>query len=206
MPHKSFILVSRLTHCIRNWPCTLFVDLKLDNVLFCDGTDPESIQKLLSDSPLISGGEFELHGMRYPMICSQPVPHPFSWNDPPMCVELYSVQLTDLGHSIQSLFFFAINPRLTWCCSTVDGQRTPDLNDQSICLTSSRSHTWGKLWWQSRHLVAWLRGQYLSASLANPLFTCYRFSSSSLAAGSLVPKGVVKRGALKMITWPRWST
>lgn len=80
------------------------VDLKPDNVLFCDGADPESIRKLLNDSPLVSDGEFELHGVRYPMIRSQPVPHPFNWNDPPTRVELYSVQLIDLGHGIHSMF------------------------------------------------------------------------------------------------------
>ncbi|OJA14155.1 hypothetical protein AZE42_09594 [Rhizopogon vesiculosus] len=42
-------------------------------------------------------GEFELNGARYPIMRSQPIPHPFKWNDPGITVELYSVCLTDFG-------------------------------------------------------------------------------------------------------------
>ncbi|KAF8902208.1 kinase-like protein [Gymnopilus junonius] len=74
-------------------------DVKPDNVLFDEGIDPESIQEFLNDNPLSIDGEFELHGVRYPIIRSQPIPHPFSWDDPPSEVELYSVSLTDFGHA-----------------------------------------------------------------------------------------------------------
>jgi serine/threonine-protein kinase SRPK3 len=48
--------------------------------------------------------EFEIHGVRYPIVRSQPIPHPFKWNDPGMVVEQYMVCLTDFGHSIHFLF------------------------------------------------------------------------------------------------------
>jgi serine/threonine-protein kinase SRPK3 len=67
-------------------------------VLFSDGTTSKTIQKLLNESPLAVDGEFELFGMRYPIIRSQPVPHPFNWNDRPVFVELYSIRLIDFGH------------------------------------------------------------------------------------------------------------
>lgn len=81
------------------------VDLKPDNVLFNEGTTTESIRELLHDSPAVVDGEFELHGVRYPIIRSQPVPHSYSWNDPPTVVKQYSVQLTDLGHGIYNSCF-----------------------------------------------------------------------------------------------------
>ncbi len=73
-------------------------------MLFSDGTAPETIRKLLEASPPLVDGDFELCGRRYPLIHSQPVPHPFSWDDPPKLVELYFVQLVDFrnGHSIFS--------------------------------------------------------------------------------------------------------
>jgi serine/threonine-protein kinase SRPK3 len=72
-------------------------------VLFCDGTDGESIQRLLDTSPPSIVCDFELHGERYPIIQSQPIPHPWRWDDPPTRVELYSVRLIDLGHGTSFL-------------------------------------------------------------------------------------------------------
>jgi len=80
------------------------LDLKPDNVLFSDDTAPKAIQKLLNESPLAIDGEFELCGMRYPIIRSQPVPHPFSWNDRLVVAELYSVRLVGFGHGYYSTF------------------------------------------------------------------------------------------------------
>ena len=73
-------------------------------MLFCDGTAPASIRKLLDSIPLVVDGEFELYGTRFPIIRSQPIPHPFKWNDPPIRVELYYVRLDDFGHGIHSMF------------------------------------------------------------------------------------------------------
>ncbi|KDR77473.1 hypothetical protein GALMADRAFT_65701 [Galerina marginata CBS 339.88] len=75
----------------------IHTDVKPDNVLFAEGTAPQSIEKLLEDNPVSVNGEFELHGVQYPIILSQPVPHPFRWDDRPTEVELYSVMLADLG-------------------------------------------------------------------------------------------------------------
>jgi len=79
-------------------------DVKADNVLFIEGTAPETIKKLLDESPQIIDGEFELKGAHYPIMRSQPIPHPFLWNDPPITVELYSLFLTDLGSGKHSFF------------------------------------------------------------------------------------------------------
>lgn len=51
-------------------------------------------------------GEFELHGVRYPIVLSQPIPHPFKWDDSGMVVELYTIYLTDFGHGMH--FFFVV--------------------------------------------------------------------------------------------------
>ncbi len=83
-------------------------------MLFNGGTAPESIRDLLHDSPVATDGEFELLGVHYPIIRSQPVPHPFSWNDPPTLVELYSVQLADLGHGIHLLLVCFNNQSLAY--------------------------------------------------------------------------------------------
>jgi serine/threonine-protein kinase SRPK3 len=101
MPHVLYIQVSRLTlYCKITTACSYSVDLKPDNVLFLDGTAPDSIRELLNDSPLSIDGEFELNGVNYPIIHSQPVPHQWSWDDPAMLVELYTVRLIDFGHGI----------------------------------------------------------------------------------------------------------
>jgi serine/threonine-protein kinase SRPK3 len=75
-----------------------YVEVKPDNVLFADGTAEPTIQELLDDSPISIAGEFELQGVQYPIILSQPVPHPFRWDDSSIEVELYSVRLADLGN------------------------------------------------------------------------------------------------------------
>jgi len=77
----------------------IHTDLKPDNVLFDEGTGTGTIQKLLDESPVQIDGEFELDGVRYPLVRSQPIPHPFKWNDPGIIVEQYPVRLTDLGHA-----------------------------------------------------------------------------------------------------------
>lgn len=74
------------------------VDVKPDNVLFAEGTAQQTIREYLDDSPFSIAGEFELHGVQYPIILSQLIPHPFRWNDGPTEVELYSVTLADLGN------------------------------------------------------------------------------------------------------------
>jgi serine/threonine-protein kinase SRPK3 len=66
-------------------------DLKPDNVLFNEGNAPQTIKELLDQSPQVIDGEFELKGARYPIMRSQPIPHPFKWDDPDITVELYSV-------------------------------------------------------------------------------------------------------------------
>jgi len=73
-------------------------------VLFKDGTAVPTIRELLHDSPTVIDGEFEIHGVRYPIVRSQPIPHPFKWNDPGTVVEQYTVCLTDFGHGIDFLF------------------------------------------------------------------------------------------------------
>ncbi|KAJ8582922.1 kinase-like protein [Rhizopogon salebrosus TDB-379] len=72
-------------------------DLKPDNVLFNEGNAPQTIKALLDQSPQVTDGEFELKGARYPIMRSQPIPHPFKWDDPGIMVELYSVCLTDFA-------------------------------------------------------------------------------------------------------------
>ncbi|OJA09422.1 hypothetical protein AZE42_03067 [Rhizopogon vesiculosus] len=81
-------------------------DVKPDDVLFWEGTDPETIKTFLDESPqVMDHGEFELNGAHYPIMRSQPIPHPFKWNDPGITVELYSVCLTDFGSGTDSLYF-----------------------------------------------------------------------------------------------------
>lgn len=74
-----------------------------------EGTAPESIRKLLDDNPVSIDGEFELNGVRYPIVRSQPVPHDFRWDDPPSLVELYTVRLIDLGHG-NTILFLIVGP------------------------------------------------------------------------------------------------
>jgi serine/threonine-protein kinase SRPK3 len=71
-------------------------DVKLDNMLFTEETAQQTIQELLDDSPISIDREFELHGVQYPIILSQLIPHPFRWDDCPTEVELYSVRLANL--------------------------------------------------------------------------------------------------------------
>ena len=105
MTHVLFIQVCRLTlYCKITTACNYSLDLKPDNVLFLDGTAPDSIRKLLNDSPLSVDGEFELNSVNYPIIRSQPLPHQWSCDDPAMLVELYTVRLIDFGHGIHPLF------------------------------------------------------------------------------------------------------
>jgi len=66
-------------------------------VLFAEGTARQTVRELLDDSPISIDGEFELHGAQYPIVLSQPIPHPFKWDDSPTEVELYSVEVADLG-------------------------------------------------------------------------------------------------------------
>ena len=80
--------------CSRHFPGT---DLNADNVLFLDGTDPESIQEHLDRSTQVIEGDFELKGARYPIMRSQPIPSTFHWDDPGITVELYSFCLIDFG-------------------------------------------------------------------------------------------------------------
>ena len=54
----------------------------------------------MDESPVQIDGEFELNGVRYPLVRSQPIPHPFKWDDPGIVVEQYAVRLTDLGHGM----------------------------------------------------------------------------------------------------------
>ena len=76
-------------------------------MLFKDGTVTPAIQKLLDESPVMIDGEFESHGVRYPVVLSQPIPHPFKWDDTGIVVEQYTVCLTDLGHGMH--LSFAVN-------------------------------------------------------------------------------------------------
>ena len=75
----SYIRVSKPSSCCGIHREHFSVDLKPDNVLFCDGTAPASLREVLDSSPLAVDGEFELQGGRFPIIRSQPVPHPFKW-------------------------------------------------------------------------------------------------------------------------------
>jgi hypothetical protein len=81
-------------------------------VLFNEGNAPQTIKALLDQSPQVTDGEFELKGARYPIMRSQPIPHPFKWDDPGIMVELYSVCVTDFG-SGKHFFFFHIDQWLT---------------------------------------------------------------------------------------------
>ena len=78
-------------------------DLKPDNVLFNEGNASQTIKELLDQSPQVTDGEFELKGTHYPIMRSQPIPHPFKWDNPGIMVELYSVCVTDFGSGKHSL-------------------------------------------------------------------------------------------------------
>ena len=67
-------------------------------MLFDEGTAQQTIREHLDDSPISIDGEFELHGVQYPIILSQPIPHSCRWDDRPTEVELYCVRLADLGN------------------------------------------------------------------------------------------------------------
>ena len=105
-------------HCRKFTTHKPSLDIKPDNILFSDDTAPETIQKLLNESSLTVDGEFELYGMRYPIIRSQPVLHPFSWNDRPVVAELYSVRLVGFGRGYSTLIFHSIE---TYCCFSTVG-------------------------------------------------------------------------------------
>jgi serine/threonine-protein kinase SRPK3 len=74
------------------------IDLKPDNVLFIEGTATQTLKQLLDQNPQIVDNEFELKGTHYPIMRSQPVPHPFRWNDSGIITETYSVCLTDFSN------------------------------------------------------------------------------------------------------------
>src|ERR1700691_3757364 len=82
----------------------LETDIKPDNVLFSEGTDPKTLETLLDQDPQVVDGEFELKGVNYPIMRSQPIPHPFRWNDPGILVETYPVCLMDFSNGKLSLF------------------------------------------------------------------------------------------------------
>jgi serine/threonine-protein kinase SRPK3 len=92
-------------------------------VFFRDGTATPTIQKLLDESPVMIHGEFEIHGVRYPLVRSQPIPHPFKWNDTGMTVEQYTFCLTGLGHGV--CFLFSLNHWLMWCFVAQWADREP---------------------------------------------------------------------------------
>jgi hypothetical protein len=107
MPETLYIQVSHITYQVEyiGVVVTQFMfffpsktDVKPENVLFTDGVATETIQKLLDHTPQAVDGEFELEGRHYPVIRSQPIPHPFRWNDPGIVVERYSVCLTDFSN------------------------------------------------------------------------------------------------------------
>lgn len=79
-------------------------DVKPDNVLFNEGTDTKTLETLLDQSPQVVDGEFELKGVSYPIMRSQPIPHPFRWNDPGIIVETYPACLTDFSNGKLSPF------------------------------------------------------------------------------------------------------
>ena len=73
-------------------------------MFFTDGTAKPTIDELLDESPIMIDGEFELNGVRYPLVRSQPIPHPFKWNDTGMIVEQYTFCLAGLGHGMCIIF------------------------------------------------------------------------------------------------------
>jgi hypothetical protein len=80
-------------------------DVKSDNFLFNEGTDTKTLETFLGQNPQVVDGEFELKGVNYPIMRSQPIPHPFRWNDPGILVETYPVCLTDFSNGKLSLLF-----------------------------------------------------------------------------------------------------
>ncbi|OJA07767.1 hypothetical protein AZE42_03002 [Rhizopogon vesiculosus] len=106
-PPKAKVIIAEVVEALVKLHAAniIHTDVKPDNVLFWEGTDPKSIKTFLDESPQVPDGEFELNGVRYPIMRSQPIPHPFKWNDPGITVELYSVCLTDFGSGTDSLFF-----------------------------------------------------------------------------------------------------
>lgn len=73
-------------------------------MLFSKGTDTETITTLLVQNPQIVDAEFEFDSEKvlYPIMRSQPIPHPFRWDDPDTIVETYTICLTDFGSGIHS--------------------------------------------------------------------------------------------------------
>jgi len=74
-------------------------------MLFNEGTNMQTLDALLDQNPLVVDREFELNGVNYPIMWSQPIPYPFLWNDPGIIVETYPVCLTDFGSGKFSLHF-----------------------------------------------------------------------------------------------------
>jgi hypothetical protein len=89
----------------QSYPLFPEIDIKPDNVLFNEGTDMQTLSALLDRNPPIVDGEFELNGVKYPIMRSQPIPHPFLSNDPGIVVETYPICLTDFGSGKFALYF-----------------------------------------------------------------------------------------------------
>jgi len=83
-------------------------DVKADNVMFNEGTDPELIEKICDESPQIIDGEFELRGARYQIMRSQPIPNRCLWNDTSINVDDYSLCLSGFCGG-EDCFFFIID-------------------------------------------------------------------------------------------------
>ncbi|KAG1852680.1 kinase-like protein [Suillus subluteus] len=100
-PPKVKIIVAQVLESLAQLHTAniIHADLKPDNVLFDEGNATQIIQELLVRTPQIVDGEFELNGVHYPIMRSQPIPHPFRWNDRGITVELYSVCLTDFRNA-----------------------------------------------------------------------------------------------------------
>ena len=75
-----------------------FIDIKADNVLFLD---PEIEETIAKESTLVDG-TFELKGIQYPILRSQPFRPKISWDASPFMSETIQVVLSDLGAGMQT--------------------------------------------------------------------------------------------------------
>lgn len=81
------------------------IDVKPDNVLLGDITEYTWIKEQLVRNPIAIAGEYELNGVKYPILKPQPILHYCTWDMSPRDAESSSVYLVSLGHSMCSTIF-----------------------------------------------------------------------------------------------------
>ena len=85
-----------MSNCFR-W---VSADITPEKIVFHPGIPDDQLeQHVKSTSAKIEEKDLEIHGIKYPVVRSHPIPIAFAWNDTATVVKSYMVYITSLGHS-----------------------------------------------------------------------------------------------------------